>query len=60
MNEQTMDQWLTPAQVAEHLQVKTRTLQDWRSRKIGPKWSKQGQIVRYQESDVDEWMRGGK
>ncbi len=55
-----MSEWLTVPQVADYLQVKPRTLQDWRTRKVGPKWSKRGQIVRYRQSDVDEWMRGGK
>jgi hypothetical protein len=32
------------------------TLEQWRWRRTGPKWSKVGRHVRYAWSDVEEWF----
>jgi len=46
----------TQDEVAEYLRVPVSTLEQWRWRKTGPKWSKVGRHVRYAWSDVEEWF----
>ncbi|MSS84984.1 helix-turn-helix domain-containing protein [Actinomycetaceae bacterium WB03_NA08] len=48
--------WLTPQECADHMKVSLRTLQDWRSRKVGPPFHKVGKTVRYHIEEVDEWL----
>jgi excisionase family DNA binding protein len=48
--------WLTPAQVAELLQVPELTLQAWRYHGTGPKYAKVGKHVRYRRAEVDRWL----
>ena len=43
----------TPDEVAEYLNVSPLTLQDWRYRKTGPRFSKVGHGVRYRWADVE-------
>jgi excisionase family DNA binding protein len=47
---------LTPAQVAEILNVKPRTLEDWRMRGTGPHlpFVRLGRTVRYRADDVEK------
>jgi predicted DNA-binding transcriptional regulator AlpA len=47
---------LTEAQVAKRLAVKTRTLQGWRQRGVGPAFLKLGACVRYPEDGVNSWI----
>jgi excisionase family DNA binding protein len=47
---------VTPAEVAEYLQVKEGTLAEWRYRKTGPNYVKVGHCVRYRRADVEEWL----
>ena len=35
---------------------KRGTLEQWRYRKVGPKFIKVGKLVRYEESDLQEWL----
>lgn len=35
---------------------KAGTLEQWRYRKVGPKFIKVGKLVRYEESDLQEWL----
>ncbi|MEX2123264.1 MAG: helix-turn-helix domain-containing protein [Woeseia sp.] len=53
-----MSDWLTPAQAAEHLQVKIGTLKYWRRSNTvaGPPFSRIKTIVRYRRRDLDEWL----
>jgi excisionase family DNA binding protein len=50
--------WLTPAEVAERLQVSVKTLERWRSGGRGPRFGRRGAVIRYRVVDVDEWMAG--
>lgn len=51
------------AEVAAHLQIPEKTLAEWRSRGVGPKYMRISRYVRYRWRDVDEWLasrvRGG-
>ena len=47
---------LTPKEAAEFLSVGEKTLAKWRSERRGPSFVKQGRIVRYRISDLDEWI----
>jgi len=50
-------QLLTPQQLAEYLQKPPKTLAEWRSRGVGPKYLKPGgHDVRYRLSDVEAWL----
>ena len=44
------------AEAADILRVSTRTLQMWRTKGTGPKWSRVGRLVYYRESDLIEWL----
>jgi predicted DNA-binding transcriptional regulator AlpA len=49
----------TTEEVAAYLQKPVKTLAQWRSRGIGPKYSKPGgHDVRYDWADVREWVTG--
>lgn len=49
------EQYLTPAEVANILQIPSKTLEHWRSIEEGPAYIKMGRHVRYRRSDVDSW-----
>lgn len=57
------DELLTPAQVAEELQLTPSTLANWRSAGTGPDYVKlgtpgtHGKSVRYRRCDVAEWIK---
>lgn len=57
MSQQDDDTLTTPAELAMKVKVSTRTLQDWRSKGIGPKWIKTGKVVRYRSSDIAAWLK---
>ena len=47
----------TPEEVAEYLRKPVRTLEQWRYRKVGPRYIKAGpREVRYDWRDVDAWL----
>lgn len=46
----------TPEEVSEYLGVPPRTLEAWRHRQTGPRWSKVGRHVRYRWPDVEKWL----
>lgn len=49
---------LTPEQAAEVLGVSTRTLSNWRSAGIGPKWFRLAdRLIRYRRSELHAWLR---
>jgi Helix-turn-helix domain len=50
----------TPAEVAEVLRVKVKTLAEWRYLKKGPAFHKAGHSVRYEWRDVDAYLRSVK
>jgi predicted DNA-binding transcriptional regulator AlpA len=45
-----------PDEVAEYLKKPPKTLAEWRSRGVGPRYFKVGNEVRYSWADVDEWL----
>jgi predicted DNA-binding transcriptional regulator AlpA len=50
------DQLLTEVQVADLLRLSYRTLQTWRSDKVGPPYVRVGRAIRYRRSDLIAWM----
>lgn len=42
---------------ATYLGVSTRTLEDWRYRRVGPPYAKVGRAVRYRREAVDAWAK---
>lgn len=52
---ETVDQWLTRAEVAERLRVPEKTLAQWASQRRGPKYARFGRHCRYRLSDVIAW-----
>lgn len=46
----------TPAEVGAYLRKSPKTLANWRSRGIGPRWRKAGHSVLYRRADVDKWL----
>jgi Helix-turn-helix domain len=49
------DEFLTTKQAAEILQRSVKTLEYWRTLRSGPRFYKQGRVVRYLRSDVLVW-----
>ena len=47
---------LDDVQVSAILRVKATTLQQWRSRGVGPKWVPCGDLPRYRLEDVQEYI----
>lgn len=47
---------LTAAELAELLKIPEGTLAQWRYRGQGPKYFKLGNHVRYQRSEIEEWL----
>ncbi|WP_411819895.1 helix-turn-helix domain-containing protein [Hyphococcus formosus] len=48
---------LTPKQAAQRLTLSPQTLARWRLIGQGPKWSKLGGRVVYEEGDLREWVK---
>lgn len=46
----------TSSEVAEHLGVPPRTLDQWAYKGTGPRWSKVGRHRRYRWEDVEKWL----
>lgn len=53
---------MTTEEVAEYLNIKPKTMKDWRSKGTGPGYMKFGRsrsaMIRYRMSDVDQWIKG--
>lgn len=56
MNTVTISQPLTTTQLSKLLQIPVRTLEDWRTNNIGPKYWHAGKRVRYSPGDAQEWI----
>lgn len=55
--EDTAKECLGTVDVAALLGISPRTLEAWRLRKVGPKYSRLGpRLVRYRRSDLDAWV----
>lgn len=50
------DELLTPAEVADWLQVPLSTLRIWRHRREGPPAVKVGRLLRYRAGAVEAWL----
>lgn len=47
---------MTPAEAADFLRVRVRTLADWRLDGKGPVYLKVGHLIRYRHEDIDRWL----
>lgn len=54
-----LTQLLTPAKLAEHLEVSTGTLANWRSAGTGPKYIRLSGVVRYRIDAIEKWIAAG-
>ncbi|MCG5534180.1 helix-turn-helix domain-containing protein [Halorhodospira sp. 9621] len=50
------DRPMTTLEAAEYLSVTRRTMERWRSQRIGPRWVKPGGKCLYRRSDLDAWL----
>ncbi len=48
----------TNRELAEYVQVPVTTVDYWRFKGTGPRFVRIGRHVRYQQSDIDQWLRG--
>lgn len=55
-----VDRFLSPAEVAEMLQVSMRTLDRYRRAGTGPDYCRIANRVRYRQRDVTAWVRAQK
>ena len=55
-----IDAVMTPAEVAEYLQVPEATVGKWRYIGAGPDYMHVGRHVRYRRSAVDRWLDSQK
>lgn len=51
--------FLETTEVAELLKISPRTIEGWRNDGTGPTFRKVGRVVRYERSDVIDWVRRG-
>jgi predicted DNA-binding transcriptional regulator AlpA len=49
------DRLLTEVQAADLLRLSTRTLQAWRSQRVGPPFVRAGRAIRYDRSALVAW-----
>lgn len=47
---------ITPAELARKWKIKPKTLDNWRSMKVGPPYVKVRGVVRYSEKAADGWL----
>ncbi|MBL7214967.1 MAG: helix-turn-helix domain-containing protein [Phycisphaerae bacterium] len=47
---------LTTEQVAEKIGISPKTLKDWRHDNKGPKYWKNGRLIRYYAEEVNAWF----
>jgi predicted DNA-binding transcriptional regulator AlpA len=47
---------MSTQELSEFIGVAVKTLANWRSQAIGPKYVKPGGRVRYRRSDVEKWL----
>ena len=59
MDATTTPIFLTPAQMADCLQISIRTLEDWRLRGYGPPFLPVGKHVRYPLDGFEAWVAAG-
>ncbi len=54
---ETFDRLLTVEELADYLGVPIATLYQWRHRREGPPGFRVGRYIRYQRTDVEQWIR---
>jgi hypothetical protein len=47
----------TEVGAAKQMKLSVRTLQAWRSHKVGPPFVRVGRAIRYRQSDLVMWLR---
>lgn len=50
------NEFLSPEQLAEYLNLPLGTIYQWRTRGVGPPGMKLGRHVRFRKVDVDMWL----
>ncbi len=53
-------EFLTPAEAAAKLALTKRTLENFRTRGLGPAFRKLGRLVRYHRDDLAAWAEASK
>lgn len=53
------DDLLSESEVAAMLKLAPGTLRNWRSLKVGPRWTKLRRAVRYRRVDLDAFIASG-
>jgi predicted DNA-binding transcriptional regulator AlpA len=48
---------LTTAEAADLLGIAEATLNAWRTRNVGPAYTKTGRLVRYPDYEIERWIR---
>jgi predicted DNA-binding transcriptional regulator AlpA len=51
------DTYLLPTEAAAYLRVAVGTLTKWRWQHKGPPYRKIGSLIRYVQSELDDWMQ---
>jgi excisionase family DNA binding protein len=54
---ETRERLLTVEELADYLGVPIATLYQWRHRREGPPGFRVGRYIRYQRTDVEQWIR---
>lgn len=54
-------EWYAPDEAGEYLRLSEKTLENMRTRREGPAYSRVGhRIVRYRRADLDAWLEAGR
>lgn len=59
MSTENRDRWLSVAEIAAHLGVRSTTIYKWITRKSMPA-HKVGRLWKFKVDEVDEWVRSGQ
>ncbi|WP_413115187.1 helix-turn-helix domain-containing protein [Streptomyces sp. CY1] len=54
------DRYLTPDDIAELFEVPLETVYQWRKKRVGPPGFRIGKYLRYDPSDVQQYVKGRK
>lgn len=50
------DQWLTPKEICNQLQIPEQTFYQWRVKNLGPRAYRIGRHLRISRTDYDSWL----
>lgn len=50
--------WVSVEDLADELQIPKSTIYGWKSRGLGPRWSRVGKHLRARRTEVDFWLDG--